>query len=118
MFVTVPTAPRSLIVDDVTDTTVTLSWMPPDPPNGIITQYEVQRKRSDRNNYNNNNNQRTTNLALTVTGLNRGTEYDFRVRAFTVVGQGSNSNVVTVFVGKFSKYIQNTRIIKNYKFKW
>ena len=47
-FLTAPTAPRSLMLGDVTDTTMTLSWMPPDPPIGIITSYRVQYKRSDR----------------------------------------------------------------------
>ena len=35
------------MVVNVTDTTVTLSWIPPDSPNGIITHYQVQYKRSD-----------------------------------------------------------------------
>ena len=96
-FVTVPTAPRSLMVVVVTNTIMTLSWMPPDPPNGIITQYQVQYRRSDGRF---RNNQVTTDLTDTVTGLMTGTQYDFRVRAFTVVGRGPPSDIVTIFVGK------------------
>ena len=96
-FLTVPTAPRSLMIVDVTDTTVTLSWMSPDPPNGIITQYQVQYRITGGGSF--GNNQVTTNLTYTVTGLMTGTQYDFRVRAFTVVGRGPNSNVV-IFIGK------------------
>ena len=46
-FSIVLTAPKLLMVVNITNTTVTLSWMPPDSPNGIITHYQVQYKRSD-----------------------------------------------------------------------
>ena len=97
-FLAEPTAPRSLMVDDVANTTVTLSWMPPDPPNGIITQYQVQiRRSSSSGSY---NNRVTTDLTYTVIGLNGGIQYDFRVRASTIVGRGNPSNIVTVLFGK------------------
>ena len=93
-----PTAPRSLILGDVTDTTVTLSWMPPNPPNGIIISYRVEHRRTRSGGF--SNNEPTTDLTDTVTGLITGTAYDFRVRAITVVGLGRPSDYVTVFVGK------------------
>ena len=85
------------MIVDVTDTTVTLSWMPPDPPNGIITQYQVQYRITGGGSF--GDNQMTTDLTFTVTGLMTDTRYDFRVRAFTIVGRGPPSNVVTAFVG-------------------
>ena len=81
----------------VTDTTVTLSWMSPDPPNGIITRYQIQYSRTGGGF---GNSQIITDLTYTVTGLMTGTEYDFRVRAFTVVGRGPPSDTVTALVGK------------------
>ena len=102
-----PTAPRSLRAVDSTDTTVTLSWMPPDPPNGIITQYQVQYRKSDDSSdsfANNEVNTMSTDLTYTVTGLMTSTEYRFRVRAFTVVGRGDRSNIIDVFVGKLNIY--------------
>ena len=36
-----PTAPRDLDYTDLTDTGVTLTWRRPDPPNGLIIQYNV-----------------------------------------------------------------------------
>jgi len=83
----VPSAPRSLTVISVTDTTVTLSWSPPDPTNGVITLYELQYKRCADENY---NTQLPLNNAIprTVTGLDVGTEYCFRVRAYTVESLG------------------------------
>ena len=99
-FLTVPTPPRSLMIVDITDTTVTLSWMPPDPPNGIIRSYRVQYRRSDSSSSNYNSFDTNTNdLTYTVTGLSTNTEYNFRVRADTVVGRSDPSNVVTS-VGK------------------
>ena len=101
-FLTVPTAPRSLMVVDVTETTVTLSWMSPDPPNGIITNYQVQYRRSDSSSPDYTSVDTMTNdLTYTVTGLSTNTEYDFRVRADTVVGRSEPSNVVTALVGKY-----------------
>ena len=37
----VPTVSRNLNYTDLTATGVTLTWRRPDPPNGLITQYNV-----------------------------------------------------------------------------
>ena len=39
--VLVPTAPRNFTYLDLTNSSVTLTWRRPDPPNGLITQYNV-----------------------------------------------------------------------------
>ena len=72
-FLTAPTAPKSLMVVSVADTTVTLSWMPPNPPNGIITQYQVE-YRSDTSGF---MLLQPSNVDLmhTVTGLSSNTQY-------------------------------------------
>ena len=87
----------------VTNTTVTLSWMSPDPPNGLITNYLVQYRRSDHDNYNLIDT-KTNYLTYTLTELSTSTEYDFRLRADTVVGRSDPSNIVTTFVGKYICY--------------
>ena len=96
------------MIVDVTDTTVTLSWMSPDPPNGIIRNYRIQYSISDRDNYNSINTN-TNGLTYTVTGLMTGIEYDFRVRAETVtvgsMGRGPPSHVITALVGKFIYFV-------------
>ena len=74
------------MLGDVTDTTMTLSWMPPDPPIGIITSYRVQYKRSDRSSYSSIDTM-NTDLTYIVTGLTTNNEHDFGVRADTVVGR-------------------------------
>ena len=114
-FLTVPTPPRSLMIGQVTDTTVTLSWMPPDQPNGIITSYRVQYKRSDRISYSSIDTM-NTDLTYTVTGLTTNTEYDFRIRADTVVGRSDPSNVVTALVGKLKYVLLLYIIASDFKF--
>ena len=94
------------MIVDVTNTTVTLSWMSPDPPNGIIRSYRVQYRISDVNNNVNDNyisiDTRNNDLTYTVMGLMTGTKYDFRVRGETLSEdyRGPPSNVVTTVVGK------------------
>ena len=87
------------MIVNVTDTTVILSWMSPDSPNGIITRYQVQFRSNDNSD---DFNQRSTCLLTTITvmGLISNTEYVFEVRATTRVGNGPFSNNVTVHTGK------------------
>ena len=99
-----PAAPGSLMVVGVTDITVTLSWMTPDPPNGIIDQYQIQYRRSNSSDDYVSVNISPSTLTYTVTGLTTNTEYDFMVRARTGHGRGVFSNVVTALVGKL-KYV-------------
>ena len=95
----VPSEPRSLMVVNITDTTVTLSWMPPNPPNGIIIGYQVQYRRdnsSDLISLDTND----TSLNYTVTGLTNNVDYVFSVRAYTAVGYGAYSSEVTAHASK------------------
>ena len=86
-----------------TDSTVTLSWMPPDPPNGLITNYLVQyRIIGDRfaNVITN-----STALTYTVSRLTSNVDYKFQVKAYTIVGRGPPSKRISYFVGKFKVHI-------------
>ena len=101
-YLTVPTAPRSLMIVNITNSTVSLSWMSPEMPNGIITQYQLQYRRSDSSNNSIFASMSISkdNLTYTMTKLTSNTEYVFRVRAFTVVGHGPHSNTVTNYTSK------------------
>ena len=90
----------SLIIVSITDTTMSLSWMPPDTTNGIIIQYQLQYWRSDDTTNVTSMNISNNTLTDTVTGLSSNTEYVFTVRAFTVVGHGNASNEVTDYTSK------------------
>ena len=95
----VPSEPRSLMVVSITDTTVTLSWLPPDSPNGIIVGYQVQYRRNDSSDFISLD---TNDIALnyTVSGLTNDVDYVFSVRAYTTVGNGTLSNEVTARTSK------------------
>ena len=98
-FLTVPTAPSLLMIVNVTNSTVSLSWMPPDTTNGIVTQYEIQYRENDSSGFTSLNITNNT-LTHTVAGLSSNTEYMFRVRAYTVVGHGPSSNPITDYTDK------------------
>ena len=76
------------MVVSVTDDTVTLSWMEPDPTNGIITEYQLQYTRCSQPNLQLTAVRDISTLTHTVDGLVVNTEYCFRVRALTSVGIG------------------------------
>ena len=100
----VPEAPRSLTADRATDTTVTLSWMEPNVPNGIIINYQIEyRVASSTQSYDSQN---TTSLNYTVAGLSSNTEYEFRVAAATRVGFGDPTDSIFNFTAsKFKDYV-------------
>jgi len=89
-----PTVPKLLTVDNTTFTTITLSWMRPNPPNGIIIGYQLEYRISYDSQFTlllPSNNE----LTRTVTGLSPNTEYQFRVAAVTAVGRGPYTDIVT-----------------------
>ena len=88
------------MVVNVTDTTMSLSWMPSEMPNGIITHYQVQYRRSDNRSSFASLNITNVDQIYTVTGLDSNTEYVFVIRAFTVVGHGAPSDEVTHYTSK------------------
>jgi len=75
------------MVVNITDA-VTLSWMEPNPTNGIIIEYRVQYRRCDQPTSSRSTISNITTVIHTVSGLVPDNEYCFRVRAFT--RQGSN----------------------------
>ena len=82
------------MVDSVTDTSVTLSWMTPNSTNGDITQYQLGYGlcTEDPSNYSEDRNIDTP--PHTVDRLVVNTEYCFRVRAVTRAGEGNWTTIV------------------------
>jgi len=85
--------PRLLSVVFASNTTITLSWMPPISPNGIITKYHLQYKEITDSSY---FILLPTNDAMTrtVTRLTPSIQYQFRVSAVTVAGHGNYSRTI------------------------
>ena len=100
ILLTAPAAPRSLKIVNTSNATISLSWMPPNTPNGMITHYQVQYRKSDSSSNVTSLNITNDDLTYTVTGLTSNTDYVFQVRAFTVVGHGIHSNEVISYTSK------------------
>ena len=89
--------PQNLHLTASSSTRITASWQlpPADSRNGIITGFRLFYKRKDSAEV-------STTITITnqgsltkaVTGLQKYTEYEFQVLAFTSVGDGPNSSVI------------------------
>ncbi|KAL8178847.1 UNVERIFIED_CONTAM: Tyrosine-protein kinase receptor Tie-1 [Gekko kuhli] len=77
-----PSSPRSLSMEPLADSTIRLTWQPPEYPNGGIIKYTVEVQQlggnSDPQWVDTDNGWETTKI---ITRLNASTSYQFRVRA-------------------------------------
>ena len=71
----------------MSSSSVTLQWIPPEPPNGVIMQYSILYNGINITNFGNNT------LMDTIEGLTPDTVYDVQLRAHTVVGPGEPSSI-------------------------
>ena len=92
----VPGKPCSLREALVTSTTVTLQWMPPETPNGVITHYSVQCGGTVIDNF---GSETLNRLTGTVEGLSPNTQYVLHLTAHTRVGTGPPASL-SVKTGK------------------
>ncbi len=95
---TFPTAPRNLRAEPG-DTQVTLRWTAPLSDGGkVIDEYQYQQKtgNSAYGSWTTITGSDDTTTGHDVTGLTNGTSYSFKVRAKNSVGEGPESNEVTV----------------------
>ena len=83
----VPSVPRLLEIVSVSSTSVTLQWIPPEPPNGVITQYSLNGQTINISN---------NVLMYTVGGLSPDTMHSLHLRAHTIVGEGPPSSVTVI----------------------
>lgn len=84
LFVSEPDSPpRDLAVVRTTSSIVTLSWSPPEKPNGIIHQYEVTYSNGTYSDAVNG-----TSPGVTLRYLKPYTYYNVTVRAYTQHGHG------------------------------
>ena len=71
----------------VNSSSVTLQWMPPETPNGVITHYSIQYNGINITNFGNNT------LMDTIEGLSPDTVYVLRLRAHTGAGAGLSTSL-------------------------
>ncbi len=77
------------------DSEVDLSWSAPGNNGSAITDYIIEYKETAQPTYSIFADGTSASTAVTVTGLNNGVSYDFRVSAVNSVGQGPISNVAS-----------------------
>ena len=88
-----PNKPCSLEVASVTSSSVTLQWIPPKTPNGLITHYSVHQY--DGSVIDNNFGSKTLcKMEGTVEELSPDTEYVLQLRAYTKVGPGPPARLI------------------------
>lgn len=86
----VPTAPTSLTVASVTDTTASLTWTAPSDNGGTaVTGYYIE---YSSNNFATTLNTTATGTSKTITGLTSNTAYKFRIYAQNAVTTGAGVN--------------------------
>uniref|UniRef100_A0AAY5L1G0 Protein-tyrosine-phosphatase n=1 Tax=Esox lucius TaxID=8010 RepID=A0AAY5L1G0_ESOLU len=91
----VPSSVVGVSYQNVSSTSILVTWSPPLNPNGRITHYAVY----GLNLHSNQAFQRhTLETSILLTGLEKYTGYKLRVAASTVVGEGSLSNLDDIFV--------------------
>ena len=83
-------------VDSVTSSSVTVQWMSPETPNGVITHYSIQYDGTVVDSF---HSKKLTKMMGTVEGLSPNTEYVLELRAHTRVGPGPSASL-TVKTGK------------------
>ena len=85
----VPSSPRNLTVQVGSDTTISVSWLPPENENGIIITYGIYVREQDLNETMRNVSGGETSTSLKA--LKPYTNYRFRIRAQTIAGWGNFS---------------------------
>ena len=86
-FIVVPSEPRLLEVASVNSSSVTLQWIPPEPPNGVIIQYSILYNGMNITSFGSNM------LMGIIEGLSPDTVYVLQLRAHTVVGAGPSISI-------------------------
>lgn len=88
----VPDAPKKLQPSEVTRSTCTLTWEPPESDGGsVITGYIVERKSPTTSRWVRVNKSPVRDMVYTVTDLAEGNEYEFRVIAENAAGMSKPS---------------------------
>lgn len=99
-------SPQVVEVTDVTAHEISLKWLPPEKPNGIIVAYEVLYKNMDSLFMKN-----TSTTHIILRDLKPYTLYNISVRSYTRLGHGNQLSsllsVRTSETGKFFIYLFN-----------
>ena len=81
----VPSEPQQLEILIITSNSVTLQWMPPNYPNGVIIQYSIEYDGKSINVFGDDESNKITG---TIEELLPNTNYIIKVKAYTRIGPG------------------------------
>lgn len=97
---TPPSALQTLVVSSFDSTSVTLTWSSPVSDGGSdITDYAIEYRKSGSESWSTYTDGVSTNTSTTVTGLDRGALYEFRVSAVNSQGTGWGSENISTAAG-------------------
>lgn len=89
-----PSAPKTLTATDVTETSVSLKWQPPDDDGGLpIKSYTIERRDKRWGSWVKAGTTKGSVMTFDVTGLVTGQEYCFRVSAENEEGLGPATEI-------------------------
>lgn len=87
----IPCAPSVICVSDSTNTSISLEWTKPADDGGMeILGYVIEMVKGDETEWQRVNEQLVVDTYHTVTGLQTGAEYSFRVAAVNHIGKGED----------------------------
>ncbi|XP_022101762.1 receptor-type tyrosine-protein phosphatase T-like isoform X2 [Acanthaster planci] len=93
-----PTVPQNVTIESITEDSITLAWLEPDPPHGNITAYNVAWRHVGET-----QEEKYVNTTVThhrMSGLQLSEKYSVKVRAKTKVGLGDwSENISATVVG-------------------
>lgn len=96
-----PEAPKKLTATDVTRSSITLAWEPPESDGGAaITGYALERKSPSSSRWVRVNKSPIRDTVYTVNDLEEGGEYEFRVMAENPVGISKPSASTGIITAK------------------
>uniref|UniRef100_A0A8D0GQE2 Phosphatidylinositol phosphatase PTPRQ n=1 Tax=Sphenodon punctatus TaxID=8508 RepID=A0A8D0GQE2_SPHPU len=99
--------PQNVEILEVTATEISLSWSPPEEPNGIVINYEVLYSCGSNLFFKN-----TSTTSIFLNGLKPYALYNISVRAFTRFGHGNQSSfTLSVRTSETVPYFKSTAII-------
>ncbi len=89
----VPGAPEKPTISDITAESMTISWSPPESDGGSpITGYILEKRDITSKRWLKTSSDAITELTFKVTGLTKGSKYEFRVSAQNKAGTGKPSS--------------------------
>ena len=100
-----PSEPISLEIVSVNSSSVTIQWMSPETPNGVITHYSLQYDATVIGNFGNS----MRNMLIgTVEELSPDTVYLLRLTASTGAGEGLPSSITVITCKLLKSFTQYT----------